>query len=160
MMAIYYTNAPKDYDWYAKEIDADVGRLTSGIDTERPVRKISLDDANDIEISYQTDRYLSGLFPLIPEDQWEEWLRLGFAVAGGDEKSSDDSADEPPSPQGSYCADCGAIGSLEDAGTTCTKCGRGVLVHSAFCRHCGGDSRPDNDLTCPDCGRNTLNEGE
>lgn len=84
---IYYTNAPKDYDyWWVTEVDPDVGRLTSGIDTDRPVRKIDLGEAPEWKVMTMQDRYLSGLYPMIPEDQWQEWLTAGFAVANEDEE--------------------------------------------------------------------------
>ena len=78
---IIYTNAPKDYDyWYVEELDPDVGRLTSGIDTDKPVRKLDI----PIErVEGQCMRYQSGLYPGLREEQWEEWLQLGFATPNG-----------------------------------------------------------------------------
>ena len=45
---IYYTNAPKDYDYgCTDELDPDVGRLTSGMDQDKPVRKIDIRGQNN-----------------------------------------------------------------------------------------------------------------
>lgn len=125
---IYYTNAPKDYDYrFVTELDPDVGRLTSGIDTDRPVRKIDLSGASEWQVQMMQDRYLSGLYPMIPEHQWQEWLDAGFAT-GGDKNSEGGDADDTPSPGQASCAHCNAASRLADVGTTCRSCGRGVIT--------------------------------
>ena len=119
MSSIYYTNAPKDYDyWFVKEVDSDVGRLTSGIDTDRPVRKIDLSEAGEFQRMTMADRYLSGLYPMIPEHQWQEWLTLGFATAN-----------EVTSPN---CPKCHGLGTVPNTDATslnvrmkCPNCEKG-----------------------------------
>lgn len=130
-MSVFYTNAPKDYDYhFVKELDADIGRFTSGIDQDKPVRKIMM-TGDDWQTDSQRMRYGSGLFPSLTEDELAVWEDNGWFVPNppGDENSEDD-LPEPPPPPGfdAVCPQCGASASVEDVGATCRLCGRGVII--------------------------------
>ena len=101
---IYYTNAPKDYDYgCTDELDPDVGRLTSGMDQDKPVRKIDIRGDDGWHAETQIMRNSSGLFPTLTEEQWAEWLKLDFATPSPDDQDELDyiSGTEP----GTWCED-------------------------------------------------------
>ncbi len=130
-MSVFYTNALKDYDYhFVKELDPDVGRFTSGMDQEKPVRKVLM-DGSEWQIDSQRMRYSSGLYPSLTEDELAVWEDHGWFIPNppGDEKVEDD-LPEPPPPPGidALCPQCGARGSINDVGTTCHLCGRGVFI--------------------------------
>ena len=75
---IIYTNAPSDYDyWYVTELDPDVGRFNSGMDKDKPVRKLDI-KASETVIQGQRDRYSSGLYASLTQEQFDEWLEFEF----------------------------------------------------------------------------------
>lgn len=133
MGTVFYTNAPKDYDYaYVTELDPDVGRFTSGMDQDKPVRKLDI-NGPDWRIRHQRDRYSSGLYPSLDLAQYEEWVEAGFLILNppGEKNSGDESAATPPPPADAYCAHCNASASMEDVGTTCHQCGgRGTIIAS------------------------------
>ena len=77
---IIYTNAPSDYDYqYVTELDANVGNFNSGMDKDRPVRKLDI-DAPEWQVQHQRDRYSSGLYPALAPSEVIEWIAHGFFV--------------------------------------------------------------------------------
>lgn len=75
---IIYTNAPSVYDyWYVTELDPDVGRFNSGMDKDKPVRKLDI-KASETVIQGQRDRYSSGLYASLTQEQFDEWLEFEF----------------------------------------------------------------------------------
>jgi hypothetical protein len=71
---VFYTNAPAVYDYgRTTELRADTGwRLNCGIDQDKPVRQILIDDAYYAGI--QKDRNLSGLYVTLTEAEFREWI--------------------------------------------------------------------------------------
>jgi hypothetical protein len=129
---IIYTNAPEDFDYhYVTELDPDVGRFTSGMDTDKPVRKLEI-NAPDWQIQHQRDRYSSGLYPSLTQEQFDEWLECEFVIPAmpGDENSEDGHVEMTPPPADAYCAHCSVAARLDELGTTCRSCGRGTVIAS------------------------------
>ena len=75
-----FTNAPKCYDYgNTREVEDDTGwRHTSGLDCDRPIREIWIRDEYYARI--QKDRNLSGLYPSLTEEEFEQWKTDGFLV--------------------------------------------------------------------------------
>jgi hypothetical protein len=130
-MSVFYTNALKDYDYhFVKELDPDVGRFTSGIDQEKPVRKVLM-DGSEWQIDSQRMRYSSGLYPSLTEDELAVWEDNGWFIpnpSGGE--NSEDDLPEPPPPPGfnATCPQCGVVHHIDDVGFACRSCGRGVVA--------------------------------
>ena len=99
---IFYTNAPERYDYgFTYEVDPDVGNFTSGMDKDKPVRKIDI-VGSEFNIENQTNRNSSGLYPTIDQEKLDDWLTYKFfeAKGGGDENSeSSPDADAPRPPE-------------------------------------------------------------
>lgn len=130
---IFYTNAPKEYDYgCTDELDPDVGRLTSGMDQDKPVRKLDI-RGDGWHAETQIMRNSSGLYPTLTEEQYEEWLEAGFLIPAspGSENSAPEESVLTPPPADAYCAHCNASASIEDVGITCHQCGgRGTIIAS------------------------------
>lgn len=128
---IFYTNAPKDYDYgCTDELDPDVGRLTSGMDQEKPVRKIHI-RGDGWHAETQIMRNSSGLYPTLTEEQFEEWVEAGFLILNppGDENEDSDLPEPPPPPgYNAACPQCGVTHHIDDVGSACRSCGRGVVA--------------------------------
>jgi hypothetical protein len=180
-MTIFYTNAPKDYDYgCTDELDPDVGRLTSGMDQDKPVRKIDI-RGDGWHAETQIMRNSSGLYPTLTEEQFEEWVEAEFLILnpGGDENSDEAPAESTPSPGfDATCPQCGVSAHINAIGTTCRLCGSGVIIMSTTnvsepeedddCPKCHGlgtvpntnDASLNVRMPCPDCGRKTFNKSE
>lgn len=77
---ILFTNAPKCFDYAnTHEAEADLGyRLTSGMDTDKPVREIWIRE--EYYAGIQKARNSSGLYPSLTSDEFDEWKSDGFLV--------------------------------------------------------------------------------
>ena len=130
---IFYTNAPERYDYgFTYEVDPDVGNFTSGIGKDNPVRKIDIIDSG-FNIENQTNRNSSGLYPTIDQEQMDDWLKYEYFIpkGGGDENSDAAESEATPSPLDAHCAHCAHCNSaarIDELGTTCRHCGRGIIV--------------------------------
>jgi hypothetical protein len=134
MAQIFYTNAPKDYDYhFVTELDADLGRFTSGTDCDKPIRRVMM-TGDSWQIDSQRMRYSSGLYPSLTEEEIAVWEDNGWFVPNppGDENDGDLGWEPPPPPDDSAsCDHCSATHSIDDIGTTCRTCGRGIITSAS-----------------------------
>lgn len=141
-MTIFYTNAIKDYDYhFVTELDPDIGRFTSGIDSDKPVRKIMM-NGSDWQIQSQRDRYHSGLYPSLSEEELTEWTEYGWFI---------------PRAVCSNCRGLGTVPNLNDhelnVRTTCSVCGGSGDAGDEIVAVADIEPPPSpSGYGCPDCG--------
>jgi len=132
---IVYTNAPPAYDYsYVEVIDEEYARFTGTGGTHPIIRKVAIHSTDEKERlfrrEYQCGRYGSGLYSALTEEEMNESIGYGLA-----ELIEDDVNVPPASPTGAVCPDCFCPASLEDVGTVCSQCHRGVVIGSGLEDH-------------------------
>lgn len=77
---VFFTAAPECYDYgHTHERIADTGyRHVSGMDTDKPIRMIAIDD--DYHAQIQKDRNFSGLHPTLTSEEFTQWVHDGLLV--------------------------------------------------------------------------------
>ena len=128
---VVYTNAPPAYDYhYVEVVNPEFAQYTGNGGTHPIFRKILIHGRDEREMEYRRDyqcgRYASGLYSSM--DSFE----MGCAIGHGSIEPLAEIDVPAPSPSGALCADCYCPASIDDVGTTCQQCGRGIIIGSSF----------------------------
>jgi hypothetical protein len=129
---IVYTNAPPEYDYsYVEVIDAEYARYAGHHGGTHPIfRKIAIHATSEKERlyrrEYQCGRYASGLYTSLSQEDFDRSVELGMIEV------IDRTEVPPPSITGAVCPDCHAPASIDDVGTVCNQCHRGIVIGSSF----------------------------
>ena len=130
---VVYTNAPPAYDYsYVEVVNAEFARYAGRHGGTHPTfRKLRIHAPTDRERTYRYDyqcgRYASGLYTSLSQADFDRSVELGMIEVNV--------AVPPPSPTGAVCPDCHCPSSLEDVGTVCSQCHRGVVIGSGLEDH-------------------------
>lgn len=77
-----YTNAPAGYDYSTVLADEPTGmRFRVGMDSAKPFRKLLLDNREGgYYATYQCNRYRSGSYLVLNQEQWDRQINNGYLV--------------------------------------------------------------------------------
>jgi hypothetical protein len=128
---VVYTNAPPAYDYhYVEVVNAEYARYTGNGGSHPIFRKILIHGRDEREKEYRRDyqcgRYASGMYSSLTEDEFNRGIENEMI------EIIDEIDVPPPSLSGALCPDCYCPASIDDVGTTCSQCGRGIIIGSSF----------------------------